>query len=542
MKQRQDDGENGKAVGVTGVSGRNGDMAGLCRSPSLQSNEILALYGPETGPYGSGEVCRVHEFDDADSEDGFDVMQRSLSLEEGYGMGKEWRSGLQRVYFSNQEYYQKLEDLKRTHLRNMADLEKMYIRGRSKVGTDDVVDKYLKRELRDKQDPRPSVTSTGSGPLPDELLESVHSEEGEEFNLHDEASSGVSDQSESGVSREEEDHHYELVLDPSEDDRPRSRSWKEKPLTNNLRSRSQVHIELQMRSYFPERGSVDRSLGKTGCPVTFPKCCGVQGPNNVRAGATVPKPFKMTLREEEKKRSKVRTRSDVELENSLLRRELNELRECGVKFRASPAPAHARLPLDDAIGRRPRRQLGNQGGNQVNPRSYMHVGGNERRAVSCSPPRPFSFLERERRKRERRIEEEMGNQAAGEEKRVFKARPVPRSVYCSNSTTCRPRRASQKMIRETLCHPCSTPHPGNERGDTKGGEDHSRGEEERVDTRQAPYHNNSYWRPEVKGRTHPSIKTGKAGPRKQLELQIEMESETRRRWSYIDPLLTRAKT
>lgn len=45
----------------------------------------------------------------------------SLSLEI-YGLSRE-----QQVYFSNQEYYTRLEELKRTHLRNMADLEKMYI-------------------------------------------------------------------------------------------------------------------------------------------------------------------------------------------------------------------------------------------------------------------------------------------------------------------------------------------------------------------------------------------------------------------------------
>lgn len=45
----------------------------------------------------------------------------SLSLEI-YGLRRE-----QQVYFSNQEYYTRLEELKRAHLRNMADLEKMYI-------------------------------------------------------------------------------------------------------------------------------------------------------------------------------------------------------------------------------------------------------------------------------------------------------------------------------------------------------------------------------------------------------------------------------
>ena len=37
------------------------------------------------------------------------------------------------VYFSNQEYYWRLEELKKTHLRNMAEMEKMYI-GRSEGG------------------------------------------------------------------------------------------------------------------------------------------------------------------------------------------------------------------------------------------------------------------------------------------------------------------------------------------------------------------------------------------------------------------------
>lgn len=52
---------------------------------------------------------------------GAQSYRSSLSLEI-YGLRRE-----QQVYFSNQEYYTRLEELKRTHLRNMADLEKMYI-------------------------------------------------------------------------------------------------------------------------------------------------------------------------------------------------------------------------------------------------------------------------------------------------------------------------------------------------------------------------------------------------------------------------------
>ncbi|XP_034148253.1 protein FAM161A-like [Esox lucius] len=556
-RQRENDSDVRAAVRETGLSRKNKDIDGIYRSPSLRSNELLALYGPEPVSYGGRHLRQGREdeeFDNADSEDRQDNMKQSLSLEEGYGVEREPCSGLRRVYFSNQEYYQRLEDLKRAHLRNMADLEKMYI--------------------------CQSVTSKSCGPLPGRRLQRILSDE--ELNFHDETSSGMSDHSESGVSQEEEDNHYELVLDHSEEDRPTPGSCtrKEKPLRNSPRedtppcrlkatssttstaahkqpsatasSRSQVHIELQMRSCCPERGSLDGGPGKTGCRTRDKNCCGLGGRNYSRGTATVPQPFKMMVREEEKKRRKVRTRSDVELENSVLRRELDELRECGVKFRASPAPAHTRLPLCAVIGRRPGRPLGNRVGNQYDRHvsgrcSYLHVRDDNRCAGSCSPPRPFSFLERERRRRERRIEAELGNQAPREEKRVFKARPVPRSVYCSNSATRRPQRTTQKVTQETGQRSTGRPPgsraegPGDDRGGREEGEDHGRPRLEAeevggVSTIQVPFHSNSCWRPEVKGRRRPSVK--------QLKLQIEMESETRkgREWSYIDPLLTRTNS
>lgn len=57
----------------------------------------------------------------SEEEKGAKSCRSSLSLEI-YGLRRE-----QQVHFSNQEYYARLEELKRTHLRNMADLEKMYI-------------------------------------------------------------------------------------------------------------------------------------------------------------------------------------------------------------------------------------------------------------------------------------------------------------------------------------------------------------------------------------------------------------------------------
>lgn len=129
---------------------------------------------------------------------------------------------------------------------------------------------------------------------------------------------------------------------------------------------------------------------------------------------TVPKPFQMMLREEERKRHKVRTRSEVELENALLRRELEELLECQKKFRASPAPAHTHLALYDVISQRSSRR------NQGSP---------------AASAQPFTFLERERRKREVKILAELGRPGAKEERRVFKARPIPRSVDAAKHRT-----------------------------------------------------------------------------------------------------------
>lgn len=138
-----------------------------------------------------------------------------------------------------------------------------------------------------------------------------------------------------------------------------------------------------------------------------------------KSKVTVPRPFQMMLREEERKRHRVRTRSEIELENTLLKRELEELRECQKKFRASPAPAHIHLPLYEIISRRPR---GRTGGDRFRERNQ------ESNKVS---PKPFQFLERERRKREAKIAAELGRFGQRDEWQAFKARAAPSSA-CGN--------------------------------------------------------------------------------------------------------------
>lgn len=161
---------------------------------------------------------------------------------------------------------------------------------------------------------------------------------------------------------------------------------------------------------------------------------------------TVPKPFQMMLREEQRKRHKVRTRSEIELENTLLRRELEELQECQKKFRATPAPAHIHLPLYDVISQR------------------SSQGRMIRRNLRSPPAsaQPFTFLERERRKKEAKVAAELGRLGAREERQVFKARPIPRSVYTarhrSKSTSRQPKFLNICMLEREVTEGHSDPN------------------------------------------------------------------------------------
>lgn len=76
-----------------------------------------------------------YEVDSECSDEGRDGTRSSLSLESHSLLGD---GRARHVYFSNQEYYQRLEELKRTHLRNMAELERMYIsQGKSSRGEEE---------------------------------------------------------------------------------------------------------------------------------------------------------------------------------------------------------------------------------------------------------------------------------------------------------------------------------------------------------------------------------------------------------------------
>ncbi|XP_017284791.1 protein FAM161A [Kryptolebias marmoratus] len=353
------------------------------RSPALENEELMALYRAEEDSFFEKDEDCISEENELESECDEEARggrgpRSSLSLEI-HGLQRE-----EQVYFSNQEYYRRLEELKSNHLRNMADLERMYIsQGKDGRGGDD--DRGL-RGWTSKEEKQPfshfdrkcSDSLFGSGPT--RKLQRINSQE--ELDFHD-TSSG-SDQSEPCVEElswtfsQDQTFERDILFSPEQLMAKRNFRFQSKPKPQG------------------------RASHQTGARVQS------------NSKVTVPRPFQMMLREEERKRHRVRTRSEVELENTLLRRELEELRECQKKFRASPAPAHIHLPLYEIISRRPR---GRNGGDHFRERSHE---------VSL---KPFPFLERERRKREAKIAAELGKFAQREERQAFKARALPSSVY-----------------------------------------------------------------------------------------------------------------
>ncbi|XP_068184192.1 protein FAM161A-like [Antennarius striatus] len=433
-------------------------MTALYRSASLENQELIALYGRERDCFFVRDDDYAAEEYDPDLECSASgkcdrSVRSSLSMEI-YGLQRE-----QNVYFSNLEYYRRLEELKSTHLRNMAELERMYI----------------------SQD-REARQLTGRGPT--RKLQRINSQE--ELDFHD-TSSG-SDQSELYGT----DSMGEQELEPPQ----RELTFRKDRFLNpdEMIPQKQILFQSKASSKKPQGRKSPRSGSRV----------------RTSFKVTVPKPFQMMLREEERKRHKVRTRSEIELENTLLKQELEELRECQKKFKASPAPAHIHLPLYEMIGHRSgllsSRNRGNNSNNNCDTKRY--------RSAATASPQPFQFLERERRKREAKILAELGKLGQKEERQRFKARPMPSAVYGTR----------HKANTRTLTRQAQRLTPGAmEREATEGQSDPN------SDLDQDSLETSSDAVPEsCRNQMCPCSKSVK----KQIELSIEMVKE--RAWSCTD--------
>ena len=129
---------------------------------------------------------------------------------------------------------------------------------------------------------------------------------------------------------------------------------------------------------------------------------------------TVPEPFQMMIREQKKKEENMKSKSDTEMEQKLLKKQ-EEDSECKKKFRANPVPAFVFLPLYHDIVKQ----------NEERRRTMKE----KYKEALLASQKPFKFIAREEQKQA--IWEKQLRDFFKSKKKTnrFKARPIPRSTY-----------------------------------------------------------------------------------------------------------------
>ncbi|KGL73635.1 Protein FAM161B, partial [Tinamus guttatus] len=131
---------------------------------------------------------------------------------------------------------------------------------------------------------------------------------------------------------------------------------------------------------------------------------------------TIPQPFRMTLREARRRSQLMKSHVFLDLDKQQDKRQSQDEAECQKQFRAQPVPAHVFLPLYQEIMEQNeiRRQIATQ----------------KRKELLLSSQRPFSFLEKEERKKEA-IRQKFLAAATPKESSKQKqvSRKVPKSTY-----------------------------------------------------------------------------------------------------------------
>ncbi|XP_070684054.1 protein FAM161A [Pempheris klunzingeri] len=294
------------------------------------------------------------------------------------------RLDLSEIFFSNEEYYSKLEELKRAHLRTMAELESMY-RRKLQLKSMEPLDMETGRRL----------PWSSSSPAASRRLKKSHSA------VELRRGSGQSDSSDEDEAAGN-DVEKGLLFSPKEHIKNMWRDFKLSPHSRHVSS--SLH-SLSGDQKKPRKRKGNKRPGRKD---------GEQ--EQWKHRVTVPKPFQMMLRETERRKHGIKTRSEMEQENAELRRQLEELTECQRKFRASPVPAHVHLPLYEELQER----------NEERRRTLREREDRHHRPAQ----KPFSFLERERLKKEQK---QQFHPQPEEKAKPFKAKPVPRAVYTAAS-------------------------------------------------------------------------------------------------------------
>ncbi|KAK9540812.1 hypothetical protein VZT92_003238 [Zoarces viviparus] len=343
-------------------------------------------------PRGYG-VNRDHEKELEYEDSGSDVCDEVYVRRGVPHMTADYRApagllDLSEIFFSNEEYCSKLEELKEAHLRTMAELESMYRR---------------KLRLKAMEPLGMTVLETGglrlpwsdSSPAASRRLKKSHSA------IELRRGSGQSDSSD-----EDEDAINDVekhpIFSPKEHIRNMWRDFKLSPHNHHMSSSS-------LRSMPADRQTQRKGKGRKRWEHE-------DGEQELwKHRLTIPQPFQMMLREAERQKHRTKTRTEIEQENTELQRQLEELTECERKFRAAPVPAHVHLPLYQELQEREEERR------RTREREDQHLR---------STQKPFSFLERERLKKEQK--QLHPQQPSGQEKvNCFKAKPVPKAVHAA---------------------------------------------------------------------------------------------------------------
>ncbi|XP_040467477.1 protein FAM161A isoform X2 [Falco naumanni] len=278
---------------------------------------------------------------------------------------------------SNQEYYLKLEELKNAHLETMAKLESMYRNKPHLKGTQPLD----KKNAASKRCCRPTWDKSLYQPL--NLHKSFS-----DSDLSDPVGSSISDGSD-----------RESVFEEDGTDTESSAFAKQR-------------IE-KMWDGFSVEDYISRTKHSLPSSPAFRMIRKKQKAWSPKV--TVPRPFQMTIREARKKEQNIKSKSQIEIEKNLLKKQLEEEAECQKKFRANPVPAAVFLPLYHEIV-----QQNEERRRSMKERSKLRL---------LASQKPFKFMEREKQRNEIRKMQLRDLSTPEKKTKLFKAKPVPKCVY-----------------------------------------------------------------------------------------------------------------
>ena len=134
---------------------------------------------------------------------------------------------------------------------------------------------------------------------------------------------------------------------------------------------------------------------------------------------TVPKPFRMTIRESQKAPTKSKSAADFQRQRS--KQQMEEELECSMKFKASPAPATIYVPVFGELAVEKERRR----------RQKMAL----RQKELATMQQPFAFLRREEERlaEKHRRERELAEADACPPDANFKAKPFPHRIFSSEA-------------------------------------------------------------------------------------------------------------